>query len=229
MSDPARYVSRGGLKLEAAIKAFDLDLHDAVCADLGASTGGFTHCMLEAGARRVYAVDTAYGVLAWPLRRDARVTVFERTNVLHFDPRGWSDFPGCDLVCLDLGWTRQALAIPAALQWLRPAETGGGVAAQRQGRIVTLIKPHYEAGAIAWANPPRATAHGRGRRRRGVLDDGEAEAVLRAVLETMAPLGVTVLGTVESPIRGGGRRGRGQGNREFLALLAPGKVERGKV
>ncbi len=185
MSGPERpFVSRGGLKLAAALDAFALDVASMTCADLGCSTGGFVDCLLQRGAARVYAVDTAYGELAWTLRNDERVVVMERTNALHAEPR-----EACGLVTVDLGWTRQDKAVPAALRWL-----GEG------GRIVTLIKPHYESG-------------------RHRLSDDEAEAVnARVLAETMPGLGVEVLGCAPAPIRGG----KG-GNLEYLALLRPAR------
>ena len=188
MADPDHgYVSRGGLKLAAALDAFDLDVTGWTCADLGCSTGGFVDCLIQRGAGRVFAVDTAYGQLAWKLRQDERVTVMERTNALHADPPPEAG-RGCDLVSIDLGWTKQSRALPVAERWLRP-----GV-----GRVVTLIKPHYESGEHRLA----------GDRTRGVAE--------RVVAE-MAPSGWASHGLIESPIRGG----KG-GNVEYLALLTRG-------
>ena len=190
------YVSRGGLKFAAALDAFSLDPTGWTCADLGCSTGGFTDCLLQRGAAHVYAVDTAYGELAWKLRQDARVTVLERTNALHFDPHaGLTGFTGCDLVAIDLGWTRQQRAVPTALNWLKPDPAA---------RLITLIKPHYESQG-------RAT---RGRRR-GVLSEQEADQALHETIEALPAIGVEVLDWIASPVRGG-RRG---GNIEYLALL----------
>ena len=174
------YVSRGGLKLEAALDAFGLSVLDKHCADLGCSTGGFTDCLLQRGAARVFAVDTAYGALDWKLRSDGRVEVLERCNALHLDPP-----ERVDLVTVDLGWTCQRHAVPAALRWLKPG-----------GQIVTLIKPHYEAGK----------AH---------LEDREAQLVAARVLEHLPALGVAILGRIESPIRGS----KGA-NCEWLAWLS---------
>ncbi|MFA9480408.1 SAM-dependent methyltransferase [Phycisphaerales bacterium AB-hyl4] len=199
------YVSRGGLKLAAALDAFGIDPTGYVCADLGCSTGGFTDCLLQRGAARVYAVDTAYGELAWKLRQDERVDVRERTNALHFDP--WAEvagFQGCDLVVLDLGWTVQARAVPAAMRWLRREAD-----ANATGEIVSLIKPHYEASGQAMGS----RGGGRGGRG-GVLDEAAAERVLGEVLEAMPTMGVRSRGHVMSPIRGG----KG-GNIEYLAYL----------
>ena len=126
MQPECPYVSRGGLKLRHALDAFRIDVSGLECADLGCSTGGFTDCLLQCGAKSVVAVDTAYGQLAWKLRKDPHVIVRERENALHAPPPSG----GVDLVVVDLGWTPQKLLIPAALKWLRPG-----------GKIITLIKP----------------------------------------------------------------------------------------
>lgn len=205
------YVSRGGLKLENALRAWSLDPTGMVCADLGASTGGFTDCLLKHGAARVYAVDTAYGQLAWSLRKDARVVVMERSNALHTKPpaevapRGGEavDGGGVDLVVMDLGWTRQRFAIPAALAWLGA-----------RGRIVTLVKPHYEQDHME--------ARGRGTPRETVLEEAAALAIVERVREEMPALGVRVVGVTKSPVLGGavgGKKSRGSGNAEWLMLV----------
>ena len=192
---PLPFVSRGGLKLQHALAAFRVDPHHLACADLGCSTGGFTDCLLLAGAARVVAVDTGYGILAWKLRKDPRVTVRERENALHALPR--SPDESADLVVIDLGWTPQRLAIPAALRWLRPG-----------GQIISLIKPHYE-------DKPLAAQH------RGILPDDLAQHVARRILDAMPALGVTVEAACPSPIRGSGAQKPGAGNLEWLALLKP--------
>lgn len=200
--DPNPFVSRGGLKLQRAMDVFGLDVAGFWCADLGCSTGGFTDCLLQARAGRVFSVDTAYGELAWKVRTDERVVVMERTNAVHADPPGEVvERGGVDLVVIDLGWTAQAKAIPAALRWVR-TESG------RPGRIVSLIKPHYEVGKDEL---------GAG----GVLDPDRAQAVTDQVCAAMPGLGVRVLGCVESPVLGGKKKGKGTGNREWLALLEP--------
>ena len=220
---PPRYASRGGQKLAAALQAFGIDPAGQTAADLGCSTGGFVDCWLQHDAARVFAVDTAYGQLAWKLRQNPRVTVMERTNALHA-PLPWLDPedsppdpsappdptdagphgptpPGVDWVSIDLGWTRQDKAVPAALRWLRPAadsHPAAPAAPTRPGGIVTLIKPHYESG-------------------RHQLTDDEADDETRRVITTvLPPLGVEVLGWIRSPIRGG----KG-GNLEHLAYLRP--------
>ncbi len=193
---PAKYVSRAGTKLEHALRAFGLDVTGLRCADFGCHAGGFTDCLLRHGAAAVYAIDTGYGVLDYRLRRDPRVIVMERTNALHCEPR-----EKVSLVTIDLGWTRQRHAIPAALRWLAPG-----------GRIISLVKPHYELEEAE---------------RSALLQDGllapeHAERVLRDVLESLPRLGAVVLGVVESPLRGAksARRRGGSGNREYLLLAA---------
>ncbi|MEX2215785.1 MAG: SAM-dependent methyltransferase [Phycisphaeraceae bacterium] len=204
---PSSYASRGGLKLEAALDAFQLRPQDLRCADLGCNIGGFTDCLLQRGAAHVYAVDTAYGQLAWKLRQDPRVTVVERTNALHFDPASLQTFQPCDFVVIDLGWTKQDRAIPAALRWLREGASA---------RIITLIKPHYEEEGEG----ERAKVQGGGeKKRKHVLSDEDAVATCHRVLEAMPALGVRVIAHIQSPIRGGGKRGR-EGNLEYLALLS---------
>lgn len=124
--------------------------------------------------------------------------------MLHVEPMTLAGFDGCDLVVVDLGWTPQRLAAAAALRWLR------GTPPRRAGRIITLVKPHYEAPAAAI-----------GGGRRGVLDDEKAQRVCDDVVAGLSALGVRIAGVIESPIRGGGKRGRA-GNREWLAMLEPG-------
>lgn len=184
------WASRGAEKLRAALDAFALDVRGLIVADLGCSTGGFTDCLLRAGASRVCAVDTAYGQFAWRLRHDPRVTLLERTNALHVAPPEL-----VDLVVIDLGWTRQRLALPAAGRWLRP----GG-----DGRIITLVKPHYE---IDKAELKRL-GH------RGVLPEPVSQAVFQRTLDEVPGFGFAVMGSIPSPIRGN------SGNAEWLALLA---------
>jgi 23S rRNA (cytidine1920-2'-O)/16S rRNA (cytidine1409-2'-O)-methyltransferase len=163
-----------------------------VCADLGANVGGFTDCLLQAGAAKVYAVDTGYGTLAWTLRKDPRVVVMERSNALHTQAP-----EPVDLVAIDLGWTPQRHAIPAALRWLRP-----------DGRIVTLIKPHYEL------HPDEKALL-----QRGVLAESDAERIAQRAIAELPDLGVIVAGVTMSPIAGGASKGNKHGNAEWLALL----------
>lgn len=188
-------MSRGGLKLCHALDEFHLDPSSLVCADLGCSTGGFTDCLLSRGAARVFAVDTAYGELAWKLRKDPRVRVMERSNALHVQPAEL-----VDLVTLDLSWTPLRLAIPAALRWLKP-----------EGRMIALLKPHYEHKDRGGSLPGG-----------GVLPEPLAEEVARSVAASLPALGVIVVGLVRSPILGG--KGKKTGNAEWLVLLRRGET-----
>ena len=185
------FVSRGGLKLAHALDVFGVSPAGLVCADLGCNVGGFTDCLLRRNAAKVYAVDTGYGALAWTLRNDLRVVVMERTNALHA--------PSPEVVALvviDLGWTPQRHALPAALRWLAPG-----------GRIITLIKPHYEV----LDDEKRLL-------QQGVLEDLESQRIAERVLAALPSLGVRVLNQTRSPIRGGAGKGRA-GNEEWLALV----------
>ena len=195
-SSESSFVGRGGLKLRHALDAFGVDVSGLVCADFGCNVGGFSDCLLKAGATKVFAVDTGYGALAWTLRKDPRVVVMERTNALYAEPPG----DGVDLVAVDMAWTPQKLCVPAALRWLGP-EAGG--------RILTLIKPHYEA------------THGpeKGLVRGGVLEEADAHAVLERVVAELPGLGVSVQGLTRSPVVGGAGKKNARGNVEFLALL----------
>lgn len=204
------YVSRGGLKLRHALDTFGLSPAGLTCADLGCSTGGFTDCLIQGGAARVHAVDTAYGQLAWTLRTNPRVVVIERSNALHTPPA-----EPVDLVVIDLGWTPQRLAIPAALAWLKPTP---------DARIITLIKPHYEASdsgpGAPWRGQPRR--QGPSPRDHGILPEPEAQAITDRVVSAMPALGVETLAITRSPILGGaGGRSKSTttGNIEWLALL----------
>jgi 23S rRNA (cytidine1920-2'-O)/16S rRNA (cytidine1409-2'-O)-methyltransferase len=194
-SDGNPFVSRGGLKLRHALDVFGVDVHGLTCADFGANVGGFTDCLLQAGASRVVAMDTGYGTLAWKLRQDSRVSVRERTNALHAPPPG--EDARVDLVVMDMGWTPQRLCVPAALAWLK-----------RGGGIITLVKPHYEV-----------TAAEKSLLRDGVLPVDEATRIAQRVIDAMPSLGATVLAQTESPITGGKTKGNAEGNREWLALL----------
>ena len=221
------FASRGGLKLDAALAASGIDVAGMVCADLGCSTGGFVSCLLHRGASRVYAVDTGYGVLDYKLREDDRVVVMERCNALHTDPpppelasaepasaggSAVSDTEpsnppteagsagGVDLVTIDLGWTKQDKALVAALKWLKPT-----------GKIITLIKPHYEM--------PRDTPRRKGKKqpKPEPMTRQACHAITQQVLDTIASddsLDLNVLGWCDSPIRG--TKG---GNLEQLAWL----------
>ena len=185
MDHARKYVSRSAEKLLAALDAFDVEVAGLVCADLGCNVGGFTQVLLERGADRVYAVDTGYGVLDYVLRKDPRVVVLERTNALHVrlpEP--------CGLVVIDAAWTRQRHILPAAATML-----------SRGGRIVTLVKPHYEA--------RREWLQG------GVLAPDRRDQVLEQVSAEAADLGFGILARLDSPVSGQA------GNFEQLWLVEP--------
>ncbi len=162
------------------------------CVDLGCNVGGFTDCLLTRGAEHVTAVDTGYGVLDYTLRIDERVTVRERTNALHVDA---PETP-VDLAVIDLAWTRQRHAIPAACRWLSVG-----------GLIISLVKPHYEVepDEKAWLVDGR-------------LEPENAERVTSRVLEAFARFGAEPLAATRSPVIGGksGRKAKGKGNVEYL-------------
>lgn len=185
MSDPDHpYVSRGGLKLEAALRAFSLSVQGLTVADFGSHAGGFVDCLLRHGAAKVYAVEPGYGVLDFRLRRDARVVVCERQNALH------AACPElCDLITIDVGWTRQERILPAARRWLKPS-----------GRVISLIKPHYEA-------PKNVLCD-------GVVPTDALPAILD-VLRKQVAAEWSIDVECESPLRGHG------GNSEYFWLLRP--------
>ncbi len=175
---PARpFVSRGGEKLRAALDRFSVDPRGRDCLDAGASTGGFTDCLLQAGAGRVVAVDVGYGQLAWWVRNDPRVTVMERTNVRTLEPEALPFAP--DLVVADLSFISLRTVLPALVR-----------AAAPHAEFVVLVKPQFEAG-------PGGVGSG------GVVRDPEVwRRVLGEVAEAFGSVDVGVLGVVASPLRG---------------------------
>ena len=172
-----RYVSRGGLKLEKAMATWPIDLNDTVCMDVGASTGGFTDCMLQNGARKVYAVDVGYGQLAWSLRSDERVVCLERTNARYLDHEIIPEEP--DFSSVDVSFISLKLILPAIASVLRPG-----------GHVVCLIKPQFEAGREKVG-------------KKGVVRDPAVHLeVLEHFLDHAKESGFTVLDLTYSPIRG---------------------------
>ena len=127
------YVSRGGLKLEGALQALEMDVAGRICLDVGASTGGFTDCLLQHGAVRVYAVDVGYGQLAWKLRQDSRVVVIERTNIRYLPAEALNE--AVDLATIDVSFISLKIVVPVVAAFLKP-----------DGRILALIKPQFEVG-----------------------------------------------------------------------------------
>lgn len=127
------YVSRGGLKLEKALQALNIDITGAVCLDVGASTGGFTDCLLQHGASRVFAVDVGYGQLAWKLRQDSRVVVIDRTNIRYMPAETLSE--PVDLITIDVSFISLKIVVPAVIKFMK-----------KDARIIALIKPQFEVG-----------------------------------------------------------------------------------
>jgi 23S rRNA (cytidine1920-2'-O)/16S rRNA (cytidine1409-2'-O)-methyltransferase len=199
------YVSRGGLKLEAALDAFGVSLQDCVAADVGASTGGFTDCLLQRGAGRVYAIDVGYGQLAWALRQDPRVVVMERTNARYLQRLP----EPIHLATADVSFISLTLVLPRIHDWLAPggyrASGGCGTSAGcsvSAGIVIPLIKPQFEAGR---------DRVGKG----GVVRDPEVHReVLTRILTWAAENGLPPRGLIRSPLKGPA------GNVEFLAWLA---------
>ncbi len=171
------YVSRGGLKLEAALRELSLSVQGLVCMDVGASTGGFTDCLLQNGAAKVYAVDVGYGQLAWKLRQDARVIPIERTNIRYM-PADAIPEPA-DLITIDASFISLKIVVPAALHFLKPG-----------GRILALIKPQFEVGK---------GKVGKG----GVVRDAQLhQEVIQDLLVFFEKNGLTCDGLVPSPVPG---------------------------
>lgn len=196
--DKLPYVSRGGLKLEKAMKAFPIHLEGTVCADIGASTGGFTDCMLQNGAAKVYAVDVGYGQLAWKLRSDSRVVCLERTNARYLTHGQVPEEP--DFASIDVSFISLRLILPAVAGLLR-----------QDGEAVALIKPQFEAGREKVG-------------KNGVVRDPAVhEEVLARFLEHAAESGLSVSDLSYSPIRGPEGNIEYLG---YLKKTAPGGVKR---
>lgn len=177
VQDAVPFVSRGGLKLDKAIRTFPIDLHDRVCADIGASTGGFTDVMLKNGAKHVYSIDVGYGQLDWTLRNDPRVTVMERTNARFMDP-GWFPEP-ISFASIDVSFISLRLILPPLYHCLPEG-----------GETVALIKPQFEAGRSEIG-------------KNGVVRDAAVhERVIRDIVAFSESIGFTVQGLSFSPITG---------------------------
>jgi 23S rRNA (cytidine1920-2'-O)/16S rRNA (cytidine1409-2'-O)-methyltransferase len=174
---PQRYVSRGGTKLEKPLDTFSINISDKVIMDVGASTGGFTDCLLQRGARTVYAIDVGYGQLAWKLREDARVTVLERANICALTR---AEIPApADLAVIDVSFTSLKKIWPPVIALLKP-----------QGELLCLVKPQFEA---------RKEDVEEG----GIVRSVKTyQQVMQALIETALELSLHVIGIMESPIRG---------------------------
>jgi len=171
------FVGRGGLKLQKALDEFKIDVAGLVALDVGASTGGFTDCLLQRGARKVFAVDVGYGQLAWKLRQDERVVSLEKTNIRHLTADRLTEIP--DIAVIDASFISLAKVLPATLALLKD----GGV-------IIALIKPQFEVG-------PGEVGKG------GVVRDAEKQRnVVSAISSAAENMGLVVRGVTESPILG---------------------------
>ncbi len=196
LGEDLKYVSRGGLKLERALEHWRIDVNAKVCLDVGASTGGFTDCLLQHGASRVVAIDTGYGQMDFKLRQDPRVRLLEKTNARYVT----SDMIGelVDLIVIDVAFISATLV-------LRPVVSGAfpACAEERRGRqLIVLVKPQFEAGR---------EFVGKG----GIVRDEAAQlASVEKVKATLKDLGCSELGVIDSPILGA------EGNREFLLRAA---------
>ncbi|TMW73741.1 TlyA family RNA methyltransferase [Alteribacter natronophilus] len=189
------YVSRGGLKLEGAIREFDLDLEGRTMLDIGSSTGGFTDCALQNGAAAVYALDVGYNQLAWKLRQDERVIVMERTNFRYCGPENFTaGVP--DFATIDVSFISLRLILPPLMRILKEG-----------GEVSALVKPQFEAGREEVG-------------KKGIVRDRIVhERVLEDTASFAEELGFTVKGAAPSPIRGG------EGNIEFLLYMKKEEAE----
>jgi len=171
------YVSRGGLKLEKALLSFNINLKDKVTIDIGASTGGFTDCMLKNGAKKVFAIDVGYGQLAWELRNDPRVVVMERTNIRYVKPQDLGEF--ADFASIDVSFISLKLVLPVVKSLLKD-----------EGEIVALIKPQFEAGREKVG-------------KKGVVRDPDVHReVIKEIIDFAKSINLKIKGLQFSPIKG---------------------------
>jgi 23S rRNA (cytidine1920-2'-O)/16S rRNA (cytidine1409-2'-O)-methyltransferase len=209
LGEDLRYVSRGGLKLEKALEHWHIDLGGKVCLDVGASTGGFSDCMLQHGADKVIAVDTGYGQMDFGLRNDPRIRLLEKTNARYLEPGDIGE--AVDFIAMDVSFISATLVLPAVIRALSsyPRPRSNQIC-----QIVVLVKPQFEAGR---------ELVGKG----GIVRDESAQrAAVARVEAALLELGCNHSEWIESPILGGGG-GAGEGNREFLlhGLLKPSAVD----
>jgi 23S rRNA (cytidine1920-2'-O)/16S rRNA (cytidine1409-2'-O)-methyltransferase len=188
LGEDLKYVSRGGLKLERALEHWNIDVDGRPCVDVGASTGGFTDCLLQHGASRVIAVDTGYGQMDFKLRQDPRVRLLEKTNARYLTHEALGEF--VDFIVMDVSFISVTLILPSVLSSAFRPDQGG--------RIVVLVKPQFEAGREHVG-------------KRGIVRDADAQlATLEKVRAALTGLGATKTDNIDSPILGA------EGNREFL-------------
>jgi len=175
--NPIPYVSRGGLKLEKAMKQFDIELNNKVCLDIGASTGGFTDCMLQNGASKVYSIDVGYGQLDWKLRQDPRVVTMERTNIRYVTLENIGQ--PADFASIDVSFISLKLVLPVLKQLLK-----------LDGEIIALVKPQFEAGKENVG-------------KKGVVRDISVHKSVASNIATFATeIGLTIINFTYSPIKG---------------------------
>ncbi len=193
--DTCPYVSRGGLKLEKALRDFGVKPEGYVCSDSGASTGGFTDCLLQQGARKVFAIDVGYGQLDWKIRSAERVVVMERTNIRYVTPEDLGE--PLDLSVIDVSFIGLDIVLPTIKSLLKPGA----------GQVLCLIKPQFEAGKENVG-------------KKGVVRDPKVhQMVLDNFVSLVTGLGFKILGLTFSPVKGP------EGNIEFLSHLTLADVE----
>jgi 23S rRNA (cytidine1920-2'-O)/16S rRNA (cytidine1409-2'-O)-methyltransferase len=192
LGDDLKYVGRGGLKLERALQHWKIDVRDRVCIDVGASTGGFTDCLLQHGAARVIAIDTGQGQIAFQLRQDPRVRLLEKTNARYVTSQHLGET--ADFIAMDVSFISATLVLPPVISAAFPQDTTA-----RSGReLVVLVKPQFEVGRHLV---------GKGGIVRDAAAQHQAVEKLKAAVQALAPGSIDV---IESPILGA------EGNREFL-------------
>ncbi len=206
LGEDLKYVSRGGLKLEAALEHWRIDVGERACLDVGASTGGFTDCLLQRGAARVIAVDTGYGQLDTRLRSDPRVRLLERTNARYLKPEQVAE--AVSFVAMDVSFISATLVLPAVVEAAFGKDAAEGGRATRTAaphELVVLVKPQFEAGR-------RQVGKG------GIVRDPAVQAAaVERVRRKLLELGAARTDAIESPILGG------EGNREFLLYAVFGE------
>jgi 23S rRNA (cytidine1920-2'-O)/16S rRNA (cytidine1409-2'-O)-methyltransferase len=192
LGEDLKYVSRGGLKLERALDHWNIEVNNLVCLDVGASTGGFTDCLLQRGAARVIAIDTGYGQMDFKLRQDVRVRLLEKTNARYITKEMIGE--NVAIIVIDVAFISATLVLPAVVAAGFPLSAG-----ERQGRqVIVLVKPQFEAGR---------ELVGKG----GIVRDEAVQlAAVEKVKRTLLDLNCTCTAVIESPILGA------EGNREFL-------------
>jgi 23S rRNA (cytidine1920-2'-O)/16S rRNA (cytidine1409-2'-O)-methyltransferase len=192
LGEDLRYVSRGGLKLERALDYWQIDVRNTICLDVGASTGGFTDCLLQHGAALVIAIDTGYGQMDFKLRQDPRVRLLEKTNARYLTKENVSEI--VDLIVVDVSFISASLVLPAAVRAAFPASAEE----RRRRQVIVLVKPQFEAGR---------EFVGKG----GIVRDQSAQlASVEKIQGTVQELGCVDVEVIDSPILGA------EGNKEFL-------------